>query len=71
LLVDATYSRSKQKVLKQANQKLAVARHLWRLSQELQVISLRRYEYGAKLVDDLGRQVGGWLRSDQQRHAVR
>jgi len=39
LLVDAAYSRTKQAVLKQANLRLAVARHLWRLAQELQVIS--------------------------------
>jgi hypothetical protein len=64
LLVDAAYSRTKQAVLKQANLRLAVARHLWRLAQELQVISTRRYEHGARLMDDLGRQIGGWLRSD-------
>jgi hypothetical protein len=63
LLVDAAYSRAKQPVLKQANLQLAVVRHLWRLAQELQVISSRRYEHGARLMDDLGRQIGGWLRS--------
>ena len=67
LLVDAAYSRTKQAVLKQANLRLAVARHLWRLAQELQIISTRRYEHGARLMDDLGRQIGGWLRSDHGR----
>ncbi len=69
LLVDAAYSRAKHSSLKQANLRLAVARHLWRLAQELQVISTRRYEHGARLMDDLGRQIGGWLRSDQRRGA--
>ena len=67
LLVDAAYSRAKQPVLKQANLRLAVAHHLWSLAQELQVISTQRYEHGARLMDDLGRQIGGWLRSDYGR----
>ena len=67
MLVDAAYSRTKQAVLKQANLRLAVTRHLWRLAQELQVVSTRRYEHGARLMDDLGRQIGGWLRSDYGR----
>jgi hypothetical protein len=70
LLVDAAYSRTRQTTLKKANLRLAVARHLWRLAQELQVVSMRRYEHGAKLIDDLGRQVGGWIRSSQGQGAA-
>ena len=63
LLVEAAYSRTKQPVLRRANLRLEVVRHLWRLAHELQVVSTRRYEHGARLMDELGRQVGGWLRS--------
>ncbi len=63
LLVEAAFSRVKQDALKRANLRLEVARHLWRLAHELQVIPLRQYEHGARLMDDLGRQVGGWLRT--------
>jgi hypothetical protein len=63
LLVEAAFSRAKQDALKRANFRLEVARHLWRLAYELQVIPTRRYEHGARLMDDLGRQVGGWLRA--------
>jgi len=64
LLVEAAYSRGEAKLrpLKRANLRLEVARHLWRLAHELQVISTQRYEHVAKLLNDLGRQVGGWLR---------
>jgi hypothetical protein len=64
-LVEATYSAggAKQTALKRANLKLEVTRHLWRLCHESQLIPTRRYEHGARLMDDLGRQVGGWLRS--------
>ena len=62
-LVEAAYSRDKRAALATANRTLEVERHLWRLAFELRVIPLKRYEHGARLMDDLGRQIGGWLRS--------
>lgn len=49
-------------MLTRANRRLAVVRHLWRLALELRIIPLKRYEHGSRLIDDLGRQIGGWLR---------
>jgi hypothetical protein len=63
LLVDAAYSRSKRTALAQANRRLSVLRHLWRLAHELKALPTNRYEHGAKLMEALGREVGGWLRS--------
>ncbi len=65
LLVEAAFSRDADKrvALKRANLRLEVTRHLWRLAHEMQVISTRRYEHGAKLMNELGQQVGGWLRA--------
>ena len=63
LLVEAAYSRNKDIPLRRANVQLEVVRHLWRLAHELKVMATRQYEHGAKLLDDLGRQIGGWLRS--------
>ena len=62
-LVDATYSRDKREALARANRRLAVTRHLWRLCLELEVIGLKRYEYGAKLMLALGGEIGAWLRA--------
>lgn len=62
-LVEAAYSRHKEGPLRQANLRLEVVRHVWRMAHELKVVSTRQYEHGAKLIDDLGRQIGGWLRS--------
>lgn len=62
-LIEAAYSKSKAQPLKTANLKLEVIRHLWRLAYELKVIPSRSYEHGARLMDNLGRQVGGWLRA--------
>ena len=70
-LVEAAYSRDKRALLSRANRKLSVNRHLWRIALELKVINLKRYEHGARMMDDLGRQIGGWLRSRAQHEAAR
>jgi hypothetical protein len=66
LLVEAVYTRNKEKPLRRANLGLEVVRHLWRLAYELKAVAIRQYEHGAKLMDELGRQIGGWLRSTGQ-----
>jgi hypothetical protein len=66
LLVEAAYTRSKENPLRRANLRLEVVRHLWRVAYELKAVAIRQYEHGAKLMDELGRQVGGWLRSTGQ-----
>lgn len=63
LLIEAAYSREKRALLKRANIELAVIRHLWRAAHELSVISTRRYGHGSHLIDELGKQIGGWLKS--------
>ena len=63
LLVEAAYTRNKDAPLRRANLRLEIVRHLWRLAHELKVVAIRQYEHGARLLDDLGRQIGGWLRS--------
>jgi len=69
LLVEAAYARNKETPLRRANLRLETVRHLWRVGFELNDIATRQYEHGAKLIDGLGRQIGGWLRSrDQQSH---
>ncbi len=62
LLTTAAYSRNKGESLTQAIRRLNTVVHLWRLAHELRVISAKRYGYGAKLLDDLGRQLGAWQR---------
>ncbi len=69
-LVEAAYTRDKKAALTSANRQLAVNRHLWRLAMELEVINLKRYEHGSRLIDNLGRQIGAWLRYKQTHEAV-
>lgn len=65
-LVEAAYSKQKRQALVCANRQLEIIRHLWRLAYELKVIPLRRYKHGAELMNELGRQIGGWLRGQTQ-----
>jgi hypothetical protein len=62
-LVEAAYSRNKDQMLTRANLRIAVVRHLWRMAFELKIISSKRYAHGASLLEQLGKQIGGWLKS--------
>ena len=63
LLIEAAYQRERTQPLRAANLRLAVCRHLWRLAMELRAVSFKSYEYGAREMTDLGRQIGGWLKA--------
>ncbi len=62
LLVEAAYAKTKHDILTRANRRLAVVRHLWRMVHELRTIPTKRYAHGANLLEDLGKQIGGWLK---------
>lgn len=66
-LIEATYTRERRGHLARANLGLEKLRVLFRLAAELRYLDLRRYEYAARAIDDVGRLVGGW----QKAHAVR
>jgi hypothetical protein len=63
LLVKAAYTRRKEALLQDANLQLEVLRHLWRAAFELQVLASRPYEHGARLMNALGAQIGGWAKA--------
>ena len=65
-LLKAAYSRQKREALQAANLQLEMLRHFWRLAYGIKAIPLKRYEQGAKQMDGLGRQIGGWLKSRSQ-----
>ncbi len=62
-VVEAAYSREKRAPLHRANLRLQVVRHLWRVCHELRVISIKQYQHGARLLEDLGKQIGAWSKS--------
>lgn len=65
-LIEATYTRSRQTVLRDANLGIEKLRVLFRLAMDLRHLDPRRYEHAARELDEVGRMVGGWIRTDAQ-----
>jgi hypothetical protein len=59
----AYYSRDKRGHLLEANLRLEVARHLVRLAHGLRLFSNHTYGVLAAKMDEVGRMIGGWLKS--------
>ena len=62
LLIEANYSKEKLNILKRANLKLEIFRHLIRLSFDLRFINIRRYELISEETNEIGRLIGGWIK---------
>jgi len=65
-LVAARYATAKLERLEPLNARLDLLRLQIRLLHNFQLIDDRRYEHGARLVEEVGRQLGGWI-SQQRR----
>ena len=62
-LIEAKYSRAPGALLQVANLRLERLRYLTRLCLDLKLISLKQHAFAAENVDEVGRQVGGWLKA--------
>lgn len=51
----------RRRFLAQADIRLEHLRIQWRLCLTLGIVELGRYEHGARLMDEVGRLLGGWL----------
>jgi hypothetical protein len=61
-LLEARYDRARRPaLLREVNIELEKARYHLRLTCDLKLWDAKRREHGAGLVDEVGRQVGGWL----------
>ena len=65
-LVVARYATAKLERLEPLNARLDLLRLQIRLLHNFQLIDDRRYEHVARLVEEVGRQLGGWI-SQQRR----
>lgn len=62
-LVEAAHARSKERALYRANRLLDQLRILARLARDVNLISSRRHAHLSGMTEELGRMVGGWIRS--------
>lgn len=65
-LVAARYAHNKLEILQPLSSKLDILQYQTRLLLDFQLMEVKRYEYVSRLLDDVGRQLTGWL--GQQRH---
>lgn len=63
LLIEAKYSRNKAVLLDRANLRLEQMRFQVRLAHDEKLMSTHQYEVAARLLNEVGRLVGGWRRS--------
>ena len=64
-ILEAGYSKSAQKalVLERASVKLNVIRFFVRLLKETRAIDIKKYAILQEMIDEIGRMLGGWIRS--------
>jgi hypothetical protein len=62
-LIQAKYTRQRQPLLEQANLLLEILRFQVRLAKDLQCLKVESYGFAANAIDEIGKLVGGWLKS--------
>lgn len=67
-MIAARYSRERVRRLESLNGKLDVLRYQTRLLLDFNLINAERYHHAAKLINELGTELGGWLK--QQKRSV-
>ena len=63
LLVRAKYTRDKAAFLADANIELEVLRFQVRLAKDLEALPPKSHAHAAKVMGEIGSQIGGWLAS--------
>ncbi len=66
-LILARYARNKLEILQSLSGKLDILTYQTRLLFDFKLIELRRYEYASSLLDELGRQLSGWISQQRSR----
>ncbi len=66
-LIKARYAKKKLAQLELLNTQLDILRYQTRLLLDFQLISVKRYEYVIKLIDDIGIELGGWIKQQRER----
>ncbi len=69
LLIEAAYTRHKLPLLEQSNLRLQKLRFLTRICKDRQCLSLNQYEYAARLINEIGTELGGWIKQQHARQA--
>ncbi|MHB8154801.1 MAG: diversity-generating retroelement protein Avd, partial [Candidatus Omnitrophota bacterium] len=63
LLIEAVYSKNKREILIKVNLKLDFLRFMMRITKDMKYINLKSYDFFCQSTLEIGRMVGGWLKS--------
>ncbi len=66
-LIKAKYASKNLDDLTNLNVQLDILRHQTRLLLDFELISRKRYEYVSKQIDEIGVELGGWIKKQRQR----
>ena len=65
-LIEATYTKERSQHLRKANLGIEKLRFLFRLAVDLKLLDRRRYEHAARTLNETGRLIGGWMKSQSE-----
>jgi four helix bundle protein len=65
-LIEARYTPKRGNILRVLNIKLEKLRFQTRLCKDLKIISVKQYGKLCELLDEVGRMIGGWIKSLHQ-----
>ena len=65
-IIEAGLSQQPEPMLRRADVTLAKLRVQWRLCRDLELVSLGQYAHGARMLSEIGRLLGGWLKKDKE-----
>ena len=66
-LVQAQYQHEKLEILTRLNRQLEVIRYQTRLLHDFKVMKIQRYENVSKLMNEIGTDLGGWIRQQKKK----
>lgn len=66
-LIQARYSKEKSTILEPLNSSLDILRHQTRLLLDFELVKAERYEYASKLINEVGIELGGWIKQQKKR----
>ncbi|WDD36068.1 diversity-generating retroelement protein Avd (plasmid) [Nostoc sp. UHCC 0926] len=66
-LIKAKYAKNKLPQLESLNTELDILRYQTRMLLDFNKMSVERYEYAIKLLDEIGIELGGWIKKQRDR----
>jgi hypothetical protein len=66
-LIECRYASEKLRRLQALKGRLDVLRYQTRLLKDFALFDVRRYEHAARLIEEIGRGLGGWIKQQEAR----